>query len=156
MLKNVLFRAIIVRFHKQRFPLWRLNSKQIFNRNDLNNWHSKGAFWTFGCQKNITCYHHYSPSEPPQTIQTKGKLCTRCTQHTDYPQQCWVGRKLALSSNLLEPAINWIVVQYQLRRRAKTRQIDVPHKFQLPSAWYNDKEITACHTKDLLNDKGKL
>jgi hypothetical protein len=42
-----------------------------------------------------------------------------------------MGRKLALSLNLPEPAINFIVVQYQLRKRAKPRQIDVPQKFRI-------------------------
>jgi hypothetical protein len=41
-----------------------------------------------------------------------------------------VGRKLALSLNSPEPAINLNVVQDQLTKRAKPRQIDAPHKFQ--------------------------
>lgn len=52
----------------------------------------------------------------------------------DFRQQCWEeeeeeeGRKLDLSSNLPEPAINLVMVQYQLRKRAM-----LVYKFKLKS-----------------------
>ena len=74
-------------------------------------------------EKNITCYRHCFLSETPQTCQTMGKRCIWCTPGTDFPRRFWEGRKLALSSNLPEPAINLVTVQYQLRRRAKPWEI---------------------------------
>ena len=70
-------------------------------------------------EKNITCYRHCFLCGQPQTCQTKGKRCTGCTPGTDFYQQFSEDRKLALSSNLPEPAINLVRVQYQLRKRAK-------------------------------------